>query len=463
MQRRTAILGVWACAAWAAAQSFSPEDRTRIAAYWSEPDRYTVSAPPDAALKGPYQVRLSIAGSQWLWTYDRARGVGKGPPTQDPKATTEDQKLWEAWIQKKIAFDRWIAGGHASSANAAVLRATPEPPGSLPELPGPIPESLLKLAGNPPSFAQVVAPLQHAIRFDDTMTITYVDNPIQRPRYAYYRFAHGVMSAGTRVRELPAAFVQNLFAEAGVSAGEQKVMAAVSLLEGGFDSVNTYDTGFVSVGFIQFACLKDGAGSLGQVLRRQKQEAPETFEADFRSFGLDVTEAGALVALDLATGAELTGAAAAQKIIDDPRLIAVFQRAGKLSKAFRMAQIRVAKAMYYPGQDPAQVQVGGQTLSGKIADIVKSEAGMATLMDRKVNTGTLEPLPTVLALIAGENGIQKFEDLAKFERDIVAAMKFRKDYLADGNLTQPGPAKKPGRDYGALASRRLAGRRGRGG
>lgn len=454
------LLG-FALAGTASAQMFSDDERAGLVAYWSEPGRYEVSAPESARTKGPWQVRLSIPGSQWLWNYGRALGLSKGPPTEDPVPANPEQKAWDAWIDAKLAWDRAVAADQAATANAFLL-GLEAPRATAPKPPGPAPKALVALAGNPPPFACVVAPLQHRVTFDEKMAITYTDNPLMRSRYAYYRFPQGVMSAGTRVRELPADYVDRLFVEAGVSGSERKVMAAVSLLEGGFDSVNTYDTGFVSVGFIQFACLQAGAGSLGQVLRREKQENPAAFQADFRQFGIDVAETAELVAVDPATGAELAGADAAMKIIEDKRLIAVFQRAGKLSQAFRAAQIKVAKAMYYPGNDEVAIQVGGQTLSGPISTIVKSEAGMATLMDRKVNTGTLNPLPLVLALIAGENRVQKFEDLAKYERDIVAAMKFRKDYLADTTLTQPGPALKPKRDYGA-AARHLAGRKGRGG
>ena len=445
--------------AWVAtAQVFTDAERDKVVAFWNDPDRYKVSAPPLASENGPFQVRLTVEGSQWLWSYDRARGAGK---FQEPTAPHPDQKIWDAWIEWKIAWDRARASQQAADANARAL-AKETLPFEVLEAPKLIPASLLSLVGNPPSFAEVVAPLEHSIRFDEKMTIVYQDNPLSRPRYSYYRFSQGVMSFGTRVRDLPEDSVQKLFAEAGVNGSERKVMAAVSLLEGGFDSVNTYDTGFVSVGLIQFACLKDGAGSLGQVLRREKQDDKDAYEEDFRRFGIDVTDAGALCVIDPSTGAELTAAQAALKIIDDKRLIAVFQRAGKLSKAFRMAQIRVAKAAYYPGDDVVTIQVGGKTLSGPVSTFIKSEAGMATLMDRKVNTGTLEPLPTVLALIAGENRIENFEDLAKYERDIVSAMKFRKDYLGDPTLTQPGVAKRPTRDYGKMA-RHQTGRKGRGG
>jgi hypothetical protein len=449
MPRALPVLLLAVSSATSLAQLFSDEERARVVAYWNEPGRYAVSAPPDAARKGPYQVRMSVEGSQWLWNYDRARGLTKGPPTANSPDLTPEQKEWGAWIDARFAYDRWLAQRAAAEANARAAGASSAVDKATP-LPGLAPAGLIRLVGNPPPFASVVAPLQHTIRFDERTSLNYVDNPLQRPRYAYYRFPQGVMSAGARVREMPASFLDGLFGEAGISASERKVMAAVSLLEGGFDSVNTYDTGYVSVGFIQFACLREGGGSLGQVLLRQKQDAPASFEADFRAFGLDVAPNGALVCLDPSTGVELTGLPAAMEIIEDKRLIAVFQRAGLLSHPFRLAQVKVARALYYPGTDVVSIQVGGRLLSGTVSSFIRSEAGMATLMDRKVNTGKLEPLPTVLALIAGENNLQKFEDFARFERDIVAAMRFRKNYLEDPTLSQPGPSRRPDRNYGAL-------------
>ena len=109
-------------------------------------------------------------------------------------------------------------------------------------------------------------------------------------------------------------------------------MRAVSILEGGFDSVNTYDTGYVSVGFIQFASLKEGGGSLGAVLKNFKAADPLAFASDFHRFGVDVDETGHLVVVDPTSGAVATGAEANARIIEDKRLIAVFGRAGARAK-----------------------------------------------------------------------------------------------------------------------------------
>jgi hypothetical protein len=190
------------------------------------------------------------------------------------------------------------------------------------------------------------------------------------------------------------------------------------------------------------------------VLRRQKAANPAAFESDFRRFGVDVSEKGLLVAVDPSTGAELEGPAAAQKIIEDKRLIAVFQRAGRLSRSFRTAQVRVAKEQFYPASDKVTLKVGDKTLEGKVSDFVKTEAGMAVLMDRKVNTGKFDGLLDVLAYCAEACGAKSLSELAKFERDIATLMKYRKDYLSVDGLTQPGPALLAKRDYDEIASRR---------
>ena len=44
---------------------------------------------------------------------------------------------------------------------------------------------------------------------------------------------------------------------------------------------------------------------------------------------------------------------------------------------------------YWPADDPITITVDGKMLTGKVADVVTSEAGLATLFDRKVNRGRI--------------------------------------------------------------------------
>ncbi|MFY7952972.1 MAG: hypothetical protein ACOVT5_10720, partial [Armatimonadaceae bacterium] len=228
------------------------------------------------------------------------------------------------------------------------------------------------------------------------------------------------------------------FEKGGFTASQRRVFAAVSRSEGGFDTVQTYDTGCVSVGFIQFITHKDGKHSLSAVLQRQKSDFPDAFEADFRRYGVDVLPDSTLVVVDPSTGAELAGADAVSKIVEDKRLVAVFQRAGRHSEAFQITQIRTAFDRYWPGQTRFDVAgKDGIRISGTVADIVRSEAGMATLVDRKVNTGNLGTFADVVARVAREQGCRDLNDLRSYERLIVTGLRHRVNYLDDSKLSQP--------------------------
>src|SRR5471030_1558335 len=227
---------------------FSADDRAKVMDYWAQPGRYVITAPSDAQTKGLWQVRLTVRGSVWLMAYNRARKVS-APPTENAQPANDQQKDWETWVVAKLARDRWEALQAAQDANLKLLGtrlpaadktvSTTEPP-----RPGPIPDGLLMLAGNPPKFAEAVVPMERDIAFED-ITLTYQDNVrLSNPRYAYYRFAQGVDSEGVAVKEMTQERLDHLFRLADVSESEARIMKAVSLLEGGFDAINTYDTGY---------------------------------------------------------------------------------------------------------------------------------------------------------------------------------------------------------------------------
>ncbi len=438
---------------------FTVGDRARIVQYWASPDRYGVSLPP-GNISAPWQVRLTAEGSVWLHKYQQAIGGGKAPPTADPTAQSIGSEAWKTWVQLKAASDRWSAQQTANRLNAVVTPGTPAAkltssesgpghedrrgprdlappvptPIEPPPPPGPIPPDLLSAVGNPPPLAAAVTPLQHTVTFDDGDVYAYQDNRNVPPAYAYYRFPQGVATGGTLLTD---AERSALFAAAGLTETQKRVMMAVSKFEGSFDAVNTYDTGYVSVGFIQFITLDDGRHSLADVLYHEKTDSSADFERDFRRFGIDLTSDRVVAVIDPATGAELVGPEAVRKIVDDKRLIAVFQKAGKTSKAFRVAQIQVAKENYWPEEDAITVEVKGQRLIGRLADVIKSEAGLATFFDRKVNRGSVWPLAEVVAKIMADHNLARLEEASRYEKEIVTACKYRGDFLAVTTLTQP--------------------------
>ena len=427
-----------------AAGVFTDEERAKIVTFWTVPGRYKISPLEGVEKKGLWQVRLTPEGSLWFWKYQNAIGAAKAPPTQSPGEQQIAPALtaWKTWVAAKLAYDRWQAQDVADRANGALNVGTAPTPNTLhplpPPLPGPIPADLLAAAGNPPAFAGAVVPMQYAIRFDNGDEYNYTDNVrVGSPSFAYYRFPQGVMDAGEPLKSMPDAQLNALFVTSGFTPSEQRVMKAVSRLEGGFDSVNTYDTGFVSIGFIQFITAGEGKGSLLEVLRQEKTEQTAQFAGDFHQFGVDVSEDGALVVVDPVTGAELTGADAVLKTIADKRLTAIWQRAGRRSMAFRVAQIKVAKAHYWPADDPFTIAVNGQTVTGKVSDVIKSEAGITTLFDRKVNRGSIAPFADVLARVMMAHNLTNPADATMYEREIIQACKYRTDFLADPTLSQP--------------------------
>lgn len=431
---------------------FSDQERTAIVGYWSAPGRYTLGVTPEILSKGPWVVRQSAEGSEWLLRYQRRLTAGKKiPPSKSAQAPDEGPTAgWESWLAARIKADRAAAQAIADASNAAMNPSVPTTPGgTVPSPPppdvGPIPPSLLDALGNPPTFAQAVFPMGYRVTFDKPEeSFSYVDHVRLGERFAYYRFPLGVVSYGTQLKDMGVQDRARLFSAAGFSPSERKIFEAVSGLEGGFETVQTYDTGFVSVGFIQFVTLADGKHDLSKVLQSQKKADPKAFATDFRRFGIDVAQDNTLTVIDPSTGAELSGPEAVRKIIDDKRLLAVFQRAGRISEPFKIAQIKVARSFYWPTDDKISVPLAeGARAEGTIGEVVKSEAGLATLLDRKINTGNTRPLEDVLSEVMQKNNLKTLYEAALYEKEVVAKMEYRTDFLARAELQQPPDPPKP--------------------
>lgn len=440
---------------------FTDAERGALVTFWNAPGRQEIAAPPDVAKTGPWQVRLTTEGSVWLLGYQKAiRGAGKViPPSQDAHASESgSQSDWETWITARVAYDRYQAGVIAAAANASLGSGAAAP--TLPALaaptliapavtmtgltpfpaPGPIPPTLLTACGNPPRFAKAVAPLQYMIHIDDPEdTYVYQDNVKMRERFAYYRFSDGTVSYGKKLENFPEEALGNLFRKGGFTLSEQRIFTAVSGLEGGFETVNTYDTGYVSVGFIQFITLAEGHEDLARVMADEKSSSPKDFQKDFHHLGIDIQPIdGTLTVIDPSTGAELVGTAAVLQVIEDKRLTAVFQRAGRKSEAFRVSQIKTARATYWPAGDPVQITLpNGAVINGVVSDFIKSEAGLATLLDRKVNIGNIRLLTEVASRTFQAHKCKNLSNLAQYEREIIVAMRYRSDFLQNKALSQP--------------------------
>lgn len=410
---------------------FSNSEKNAIVANWKTNCQYKVSDAPSSSKSGVWQVRLSVEGSKWIHAYYKKRGYSKVNPQTDLSSTSGPNAAWDQWIDSKIAYDRDQAAVQAAAKNGKKRKATVSEPKDQPQ-------TLLTLMGDAPTFAECVRPQGHSLKFSDGTILTYEDNVQLRPKYAYYRFSNGINSEGTSIGKMSPTEVSNLFDQAQVNLSIQRVFKAVSLLEGGFDSVNTYDTGYLSVGFLQFAALDDGCGSLGPVLVREKSDNPKAFDRDFRNWGIDVTDDGLIVAMNLETKEVSTGPDAIQTIIDDKRLTSVFQHAGKVSDQFRVAQMQWAVTRFYPAYDVFKFTLAnGEKVDAKVYEIMRSEAGIATLMDRKVNIGNIRDFGPLVQKIINDNQINDLSEIAAYEPNLIAKLKYRKDFLSNNALSQP--------------------------
>ncbi|MCE9558178.1 MAG: hypothetical protein K8R88_04440 [Armatimonadetes bacterium] len=419
----------------APAKTAAGMDVQDVQEYWKKTAKYEIKPSMKEAKVGKWQVRLTAEGSKWLSKYNKVKGfAGKVAPNEDAGTTDPSQLTWEQWVKSRIAFDRWEAADLCRAKNKeAGGSALPPQDGIAPISPGPCPAELMLQIGDAPKFAAAVVPHVHEVVFEDGTKIALEDNPAMRSNYTYYRFPQGVNTEGTQLTQLDPKTVDTLFETANLNGSIQRVMCAISPLEGGFDSFNTYDTGFVSVGFIQFASLAEGKGSLGELMGAYKTRDPFTFDSDFRRYGIDVTFDNYLSVVNLGSGKIVTGSEAAMEIIEDKRLAAVFVRAGRLSNSFRVSQLQVARNNYYPADD--KVKFAGRSVV--ISDIIRSEAGMATLMDRKVNTGNLSLLSRVCAETFEAKKLTDPMDLGDYESQIISRMKWRKSFLGDKGLSQP--------------------------
>ena len=265
------------------------------------------------------------------------------------------------WLAAHEAHEEWVARGST---------------GTDPGTPGALPTAFSSIGAPPTPSIRVVHSYSVTLP-GTTAAIRYRDDPVA-PAYAYLINETGVAHTGQKLSSRSDAAA--IFTAAGITdLTVRKVMTKVSTQEGGFEAVNTYDTGYISVGFIQFASGADGTGSLASVLSEMKTSYAADFATYFHNLGIDVDAVG-LTVVDPQTGNILRGSAAVRKVMDDKRLTAVFQRAGTDSRSFQAAQVKRAKAQYYLASQSFTVTqatpgAGNITITGHYEDVLTSEAG----------------------------------------------------------------------------------------
>ena len=238
------------------------------------------------------------------------------------------------------------------------------------ESPRSVPSDLMAAAGGPPPAAfRGVQSLYTVSLPGVNQKMQFLDHPVD-PDYPYLINPTGIDNEGIPVYTRPD--TPHLMRLAGLNHDQRLVFQKVSEKEGGFEAVNTYDTGYVSVGFIQFAAMRSGDGSLARLLEHMRAESPKDYLHYFQKFGIDVDDRHSLSVVDPWTGKVLHGAEAVDAIIYDKRLTAVFYHAGQGSEGFQRAQIEEALNEYYA---PAH---GFSVAAAKVEDYSDPDQPVAT-------------------------------------------------------------------------------------
>jgi hypothetical protein len=168
---------------------------------------------------------------------------------------------------------------------------------------------------------------------------------------------------------------------------KKRIWAAIHAVEGGLDSINCYDTAFLSFGPIQqTAGTATHNGELGGALAAVKENAPEIYAQLLSDRGLDVTDPGrrtdrAPVNAYLITNGQTTDNLAAKERLREfywNYLLRVAMRDEAFVSAFMEHGLtRLDTIRNFTGD------FGGRKL--RMGDVILSELGQALILDAHVN------------------------------------------------------------------------------
>lgn len=368
------------------------------------------SVEPIGAAGGP-QIRLTVEGSLWAAEIgDKARAVG---PSEAADVLS--------WLRN--LFGRLKEGVQLGNQGLYVTAADVK---KFAELGTSLPNNVY----------QVVYPRKWTFQIRGA-SYSFVDNVDVPLAYESFRSPRGVRHFGTPLSSMPREDFVKLVSSVTDDPSFLRVLLAVSSLEGGFDSVNSFDTGFLSVGILQFAALKTGAGSLGRLMLRFKASDPEDFHFCLGQYGLNVNDRGQIMAWDPERGSTLVGPEASLLFHREPVYAALFQSASRTSYAFRRSQLEQALHEYYPKGRYLRLKLGGVTVRPRVEEVLYSEAALACCMDHLVKTGSMSAIEGSIQSLISEGKIVALGDLAKHEREIITRSQLRRNFLQDRTLTQP--------------------------
>ncbi len=246
-----------------------------------------------------------------------------------------------------------------------------------------------------------------------------VANMVDNVNSIHTVFPEGLMYAGQSRMELSLSTIQ----EVGLTQMQAAALQFISVHEGSFDAINSYDKAIFSYGFIQFTGAAAVGGSLNRLLAGMEANAPSAFRNVFGRVGIDTEGFGknATVTVLDDNGNRRRGDDAWLYIQRNIPLYGAFIQAGFEPSLVR-EQLRMANDLYV---QPAlnfklDVTIGGIRLTvPRIGDILTSEAAMTIVIALAINKGTGgmgQIVGPALSSVAGQQRLQSAGALRQIDQ-----------------------------------------------
>jgi len=241
---------------------YSKEQASAVQDTWKKGASTTTDTFPETKAYAAWKRQATNVIAQMKASKDKATATGAG--------------TLAAWITSFEARQQWLLdtsnGKEPADAGAVPVELSGATVGKG------------KTLGSPPASPFTLRH-QYDVTLSDKTTYQYKD-VIAPPKYLTH--ATGVNKEGTPLSSWKAKDIDALFDEAGVKDVDQrKAILRVSAKEGGFNAINTWDTGFVSVGAIQFTTGPDGNYNIAKLLQTAKTADAGGFDTYFRNLGID--------------------------------------------------------------------------------------------------------------------------------------------------------------------------------
>lgn len=236
----------------------------------------------------------------------------------------------------------------------------------------------------------------------------------------YMVYPQGIMYAGQSQIELDVATIQSV----GLSPQQAKALQYVSVHEGKFDAINSYDKAIFSYGFIQFTGASAVGGSLNRVMASMKAYAPAAFQRVFQRVGID-SESQSSTTVLTESGAKLRGDEAWLYIQRNVRLYGAFVQAGFEPSLVR-EQLRMANSLYIQTALNFKLDVilGGLRVAiPRLSDVLSSEAALTAVFALAVNQGVggmSRIVGNSIGIVATQSGLNSLQTINRInERQVV--------------------------------------------